>query len=220
MMNVVPSDLASDETFIRRVYIDTIGQLPTADEVREFLADTDPKKREKLIDKLLAHPLHAAVWATKLSDVTGNNTQALEQPAARRSRSGRRCGTTGSASGSPTTPPTTRWSATSSPPPAATARNPTSGSRSSRRSTSRSAKGFRTDYPDKKTLDLFWRRQQQVPVEQWGEKVAAAFLGVRLECAQCHKHPTDRWTQDEYWAFANIFAPVMFQQQPVQQPGR
>ena len=58
----------------------------------------------------------------------------------------------------------------------------------------------------KKTLDLFWRRQQQVPVEQWGEKVAAAFLGVRLECAQCHKHPTDRWTQDEYWAFANLFA--------------
>ena len=49
-----------------------------------------------------------------------------------------------------------------------------------------------------------------MPVEQWGEKVAAAFLGVRLECAQCQKHPTDRWTQDEYWAFANIFAPVAF----------
>src|SRR5262249_38837858 len=65
---------------------------------------------------------------------------------------------------------------------------------------------------DKKTLDLFWRRQQQAPIEQWGEKVAAAFLGVRLECAQCHKHPTDRWTQDEYWAFANVFAQVTFQQ--------
>ncbi|HEY1190740.1 MAG TPA: DUF1553 domain-containing protein, partial [Gemmata sp.] len=72
------------------------------------------------------------------------------------------------------------------------------------------AKGARTDYPEKKTLDLFWRRQQQVPTEAWGEKVAAAFLGVRLECAQCHKHPTDRWTQDEYWAFANVFAAVTF----------
>src|SRR5262249_47606237 len=71
---------------------------------------------------------------------------------------------------------------------------------------------YKTDYPEKKTLDLFWRRQQQVPIEQWGEKVAAAFLGVRLECAQCHKHPTDRWTQDEYWAFANVFAQVSFQQ--------
>src|SRR5207244_1804876 len=36
------------------------------------------------------------------------------------------------------------------------------------------------------------------------------FLGVRLECAQCHKHPTDRWTQDEYWAFANVFSQVTF----------
>jgi hypothetical protein len=71
-------------------------------------------------------------------------------------------------------------------------------------------KGFTTDYPEKKTLDMFWRRQGQVPIEQWGEKVAVAFLGVRLECCQCHKHPTDRWTQEEYWAFANIFAPVTF----------
>src|SRR5437868_15345679 len=81
MLNMIPSDLASDATFIRRVYIDTIAQLPPPDEVRAFLADTDSKKREKLIDKLLAHPLHAAIWATKLSDVTANNTQAPEQPA-------------------------------------------------------------------------------------------------------------------------------------------
>ena len=33
---------------------------------------------------------------------------------------------------------------------------------------------------------------------------------MRLECAQCHKHPTDRWTQDEYWAFANLFSQVNF----------
>src|SRR5262249_50843952 len=69
-------------------------------------------------------------------------------------------------------------------------------------------KGFATDYADKPTLDLFWRRQQQVPIEQWGEKTAAAFLGVRLECAQCHKHPFDRWTQADYRAYANVFAAV------------
>lgn len=67
-------------------------------------------------------------------------------------------------------------------------------------------KGFETSYPSRASLDLFWRRQNTVPIEQWGEKVAAAFLGVRLECAQCHKHPTDRWTQADYRAFANIFA--------------
>src|SRR5439155_24411795 len=40
-------------------------------------------------------------------------------------------------------------------------------------------------------------------------KVAAAFLGIRLECAQCHKHPTDRWTQVDYRAFANLFGQVV-----------
>jgi hypothetical protein len=72
------------------------------------------------------------------------------------------------------------------------------------------AHGFGSKYAEKKSLDLFWRRNQAPPVEQWGEKVAAAFLGVRLECAQCHKHPTDRWTQEDYWSFANIFSQVVF----------
>jgi hypothetical protein len=75
---------------------------------------------------------------------------------------------------------------------------------------SEKANGYGTDYPNKPTLDLFWRRQQAQPVEAWSEKVAAAFLGVRLECAQCHKHPTDRWTQEDYWGFANIFGTVTF----------
>jgi hypothetical protein len=65
-------------------------------------------------------------------------------------------------------------------------------------------------YADRSTLDLFWRRQQQVPADQWGQKVAAAFLGVRLECAECHKHPTDRWTQNDYRSFANFFTSVGF----------
>ena len=68
--------------------------------------------------------------------------------------------------------------------------------------------GWDSHYADRETLDLFWRRQQAVPLEQWGEKVAAAFLGVRLECAQCHKHPTDRWTQVDYRSFANVFQQV------------
>jgi uncharacterized protein DUF1549/uncharacterized protein DUF1553 len=210
MMNVVPSDLASDETFIRRIFIDTIGQLPSAQDVRAFVADTDPRKREKLIDKLLAHPLHSAVWATKLSDITGNNTQALEQPATAQLKRSQ------------------MWHdwlrkriADNTPYDQLVRDIVTATSRDGREADEWVAdqkkldeqmeKGVRTDYPEKKTLDLFWRRQQQVPIEQWGEKVAAAFLGVRLECAQCHKHPTDRWTQDDYWAFANIFAPLQFQ---------
>src|SRR5207245_4305279 len=73
------------------------------------------------------------------------------------------------------------------------------------------AKGFEWEYANRDTLDLFWRRQQNnIPIEQWGEKTAAAFMGVRLECAQCHKHPFDRWTQEEYRAFANVFGQVTY----------
>src|SRR5262249_9474792 len=52
-LRVRPSDLCSDEVFLRRVYLDALGVLPTADEARAFLADRDPAKRERLIDRLL-----------------------------------------------------------------------------------------------------------------------------------------------------------------------
>ena len=79
-LNMVPSDLSGDAEFLRRITIDMIGQLPTPEEVRAFLANKDADKRAKKIDELLVHPLHAALWATKFSDITGNDTQALEVP--------------------------------------------------------------------------------------------------------------------------------------------
>src|SRR5213079_3147805 len=85
-LNMVPSDDIGDLEFLRRVTIDTIGSLPTPDEVRAFLADKRTDKRERKIDELLKHPLHAALWATKFSDITGNNTDTLEQPAQRRTK--------------------------------------------------------------------------------------------------------------------------------------
>src|SRR5262249_37740007 len=70
-------------------------------------------------------------------------------------------------------------------------------------------KGFASSYAERPSLDLYWRRQGgNVPIELWGERTAAAFLGVRIECAQCHKHPFDRWTQTDYRAYANIFGQV------------
>jgi hypothetical protein len=73
--------------------------------------------------------------------------------------------------------------------------------------------GGDTDYADKAGLDLFWRRLvngELIPVEPQAERVATAFLGVRIECAQCHKHPFDRWTRADYRAFANTVADVQF----------
>jgi hypothetical protein len=212
-LNLMPSEPACDAEFLRRVTIDTIGSLPSPDEVRAFVADPDPDKRARKIDALLSHPLHAALWATKFSDITGNNTDTLEQPRelqTKRSQMwhdwlrkrladnrpyneivhGILCATSRDGQ----TPE--RWL------------------EEVKALDQAALTGFPTAYTDRPTLDLFWRRQARVPVEQWGEKAAAAFLGVRLECAQCHKHPSDRWTQADYRAFANIFGQVAVDASP------
>jgi hypothetical protein len=208
-LNIVPSDLSSDEEFLRRVTIDTIGTLPTAKEVRDFLADQRPDKRERKIDELLAHPLHAALWATKLSDITGNNTDALENPQPLRPKRSQMWHDWLRKRVQENVPYDQIVKGVLT----ATSRDgqkPDEWVKQAQEIEGELSKGFVTKYPDKPTLDLFWRRQQQVTIDQWGEKTAAAFLGVRLECAQCHKHPFDRWTQTDYRAFANVFSTVSF----------
>lgn len=209
-LNMVPSDLSSDEEFLRRITIDTIGQLPTPEEIRSFLKDTRPDKRAKKIDELLNHPLHAAMWATKFSDITGNDTLALEQPVPLKSKRSQ------------------QWHDwlrkrfhENMPYDEIVKGIMTATSREGRspeewlahvKSVDSGIDGpgkFETEeYAKRATLDLYWRRQQAVPIEIWGERTAAAFLGIRVECAQCHKHPFDRWTQAEYRAYANIFTAV------------
>src|SRR5262249_15133581 len=157
-----------------------------------FLADTAADKRATKIDELLAHPMHAALWATKLCDITGNNTDTLENPVplkAKRSQMWHDW---------------FRKRLTDNRPYdeivggvlTATSRedmDPEGWIEQVKDIEGAIQKGFETSYADRSTLDLFWRRQQNVPIEQWGEKTAAAFMGIRLECAQCHKHPMDRW---------------------------
>jgi hypothetical protein len=209
LLNMVPSDLSSDEEFLRRVTIDTIGQLPTPQDVKAFLADKSPDKRAKKIDQLLEHPLHAALWATKFCDITGNDTQSLELPQQLRSKRsqlwhdwfrkrvaenmpydqivhGVLCATSREG------------------------KQPEEWIEQVKVIDATIEKGFDTEYPKRDTLDLYWRRQQNVPIEQWGERTAAAFMGIRVECAQCHKHPFDRWSQVDYRSYANVFTQVSF----------
>ena len=68
-LGIVPSELCPDEQFLRRVYLDITGTLPKPDEVKKFLADTNPKKRDKLIDDLLETPEYAYLFANKWADV-------------------------------------------------------------------------------------------------------------------------------------------------------
>jgi hypothetical protein len=72
-LGVTPSAPAADATYHRRTYLDVIGRLPTPDETRAFLADADPKKREKLIDRLLERPEYADFWANKWADLLRPN---------------------------------------------------------------------------------------------------------------------------------------------------
>src|SRR5205085_3905807 len=68
-LNIAPSPVADDSTFIRRAYIDAAGILPTAEEVEDFLADKSSDKRTKLIDRLLDREEFVDYWAYKWSDL-------------------------------------------------------------------------------------------------------------------------------------------------------
>ena len=68
-LQILPSDLCSDEEFVRRVYLDVIGQLPSVGEAQAFLADQSPDKRAKLINALLDRPEYADFWALKWADL-------------------------------------------------------------------------------------------------------------------------------------------------------
>jgi len=207
-LNIVPSELSSDTEFLRRVTLDTIGTLPSPQEVRAFLADTHPDKRARKIDELLAHPMHAALWATKFCDITGNNTDALENPPQRKIQLSQMWHDWFRKRLAANVPYDEIVRGVL----CATSRD---GLRPEEyvkqvKETEAVTSGFNSVYANRASLDLFWRRQQQVPIEQWAEKTAEAFLGIRLECAQCHKHPFDRWSQADYRAYANIFSRVSF----------
>ena len=64
-----PAELCTDNVFLRRVYLDVLGRLPTPAEQRAFGADAQPDKRARLIDALLKRPEHALFWAQKWGDL-------------------------------------------------------------------------------------------------------------------------------------------------------
>lgn len=76
-LNIAPSELASDAEYLRRVYLDVIGTLPTADEARRFLTDQRADRRARLVDELLQRPEFADYWALKWADLLRVDRQAL-----------------------------------------------------------------------------------------------------------------------------------------------
>ena len=203
-IGIRPSELADDATFLRRVHLDAIGTLPTADETRAFLDDQSSNKRAKLIDRLLERPEYAMYWATKFSDWTGNDNRFTPQPREKtgwlwhnwlRDKLQRNVPYDEIVDGFITA--TTREGRSEE----ATVDEYVT-------ILKKITKGFDEDtYASRKTNDMFWRKATN------GSKTMAlqsayAFLGVRLECAECHKHPFDRWTQDDFNGFTRFFGVV------------
>jgi hypothetical protein len=172
-IGIPPSEIADDGTFIRRVTLDIVGRLPTAPEMKDFMASKDAKKRTTLVDRLLDSPDYAEFFANKWSSLLRNQRT---QPVYARG-----------------TYLFWQW--------------------------------IRDSIADNKPYDRFvrevvaaagdidhspavaWYRQVKEQKQQM-EDVAQLFLGTRMQCAQCHHHPFEKWSQQDYYGFAAFFANV------------
>lgn len=184
---IVPAVAVDDATFLRRVSLDLIGRIPTADEVVAFLEDQATDKRARLVDQLLESPDHAAHFA--------RTWRALLLPESDSDRQVRYF-----------VPGFEAW--------------------------------LRQKREERTGFDALVRELIAVPITGTRERpqlvlrdlkapnpiafvaaknaspadLAAAttrlFLGIRLECAQCHDHPFDHWTQQQFWNQAAFFAGI------------
>jgi hypothetical protein len=207
-LGVPPSPLADDTTFLRRASLDVAGELPTPAEVRAFLADRRPDKRHRKIEELLARPGHAALWTLKFCDLLKAADFGVYADGIRQEVDAPRFQTWVRARVEENTPYDEFVE-----------RILTATSREGKaldewvNETVAMEEGYAPGRPDlamyrrRKTLDLYWQRSSSTGVDA-AMQVAHAFLGLRLECAQCHRHPHDVWRQDDLLAFANFFMPV------------
>lgn len=201
-LGIVPSELCSDEEFLRRVSLDITGTLPTPQEVLAFVADPAPAKRQQKIDELLERPAYAAWWTTKLCDLTGLNAPAL----------------LGSTDFGPLVGDQWhRWILRRVQDNVGydrlvagivlgTSRKKGQSYLEFVREQSAYVRTANTvDFAAQDQMPHFWFRGNLQQPEEKALAFAYTFLGVRLECAQCHKHPFDRWTQRDFQQFTALF---------------
>ncbi len=171
-LKIQPSPLADDATFLRRVYLDAIGTLPTAQETQDFLADGSSDKRSQVIRQLLNRNEYADFWAQRWADLLQVDKDTIPPASA---------------------VAMTRW--------------------------------VRSQIADNVPYDQFVRSiltaegsilnespapffQVHSDPEKLARSISQLFLGVRIECAQCHHHPLERWDQKDYYALAGFFTGI------------
>jgi len=211
-LRIIPSQVCNDSDFIRRASLDLIGMLPPAERVEKFLADSSLTRRSDLIDELLQHPAYAGWWATRFSDWTGNNEQMLNNYLPIRGvasqlwfgwlqkRLADNMPYDKIVEGIVT----------------AESRLPDESYREYCETMSNICRtGDSEAYADRPGLPTFWARSNFRATEDRAVGFAYSFLGVRIQCAQCHKHPFDQWSKDDFDQFATLFAPIRANQNSV-----
>ncbi|MEI8383640.1 MAG: DUF1549 domain-containing protein [Planctomycetota bacterium] len=172
LLQIVPSELCSDGEFIRRLYLDVLGTLPTPDETRGFLADQFPTKRTALIDRVLERDEYAQYWAIKWGDLLQVKASKLSPVGVakfhewlvRMLRDNR---------------PYEQFAIELLTASGSTYENPPAS---------------------------FYRAATDV--DSCSEATSQVFLGIRIQCAKCHNHPYERWTQDHYYGLGAFFRRV------------
>ncbi|MBI3879705.1 MAG: DUF1549 domain-containing protein [Verrucomicrobia bacterium] len=175
-IRITPSEVCDDATFLRRVYLDIIGRMPTTDEVKRFVSDAGTGKREAVVDELLKRPEFTEMWVMKWAELLQirSSDQAL-----------------------------------------------TFGYKSALQYYDWLEKQISQNVPvDQMVRSLltasggsfenpaanFYKVERDTL--KTSENVAQVFMGMRIQCAQCHNHPFDRWTMNDYYSFAAFFAQV------------
>lgn len=171
-LRVPPAGRCDEATFLRRAFLDTIGTLPTAQEARDFLADTQTDKRDRLIDTLLARTEFVDYWTYKWADLLLISGQRL-RPKALESYY--------------------KWVHE-----AVAANKPWD--QFVREIVTATGSTY-----DNGAANFYALHQDP---EDMAETVAQAFMGLSINCAKCHNHPLEKWTNDQYYAFANLFSRV------------
>ena len=171
-LGLTPSPLADDAAFLRRAYLDAIGTLPTPEEVREFLDDKAPDKRDKWVDRILARNEYADHWAVKWGDILRNKRGGLREHVR----------------GTFAFHAWIRNALATNMPYDTFVRNIIA------------AQGTVDQHPP-----VIWYRTVRNLTHQTND-TAQLFLGMRINCAQCHHHPYEKWSQDDYYGFQAFFA--------------
>ncbi len=179
-LGLKPSPSCTDAEFIRRASLDVAGVLPTPERIRGFMADRSPNKRQALVDELLQSGEYVEFWTLKWSDMLRNTRHSLSPRAMYAFHHW------------------IRQSVAANLPWDTFVRELVAGSGSS---VDNGAVNFLR-------AGIEPRERQISTPEDLGETTAQLFLGVRLQCARCHNHPFEKWTQSQFYSLASYFGRV------------